>query len=232
MQLTIDTSTSTAGVALVREDGSVLAENVWQAGRNHNAQIYPAIEHALSQAHVTREDLTGIIVAIGPGSFTGIRIGMAAAKGLALGLRLPVVGIGTLEAAAYAHQDRHGATVWAILDAGRGQVSAGAFAGLDDGWHRARTEAIVDPAELCDLLQESAIEQPAILTGEIPTGVEALVRETLAGRVHIPSPFTRTRRAGSLALLGWKRLAEGDADDAMTLAPLYLRPPAALEAKR
>ncbi|MDA1096023.1 MAG: tRNA (adenosine(37)-N6)-threonylcarbamoyltransferase complex dimerization subunit type 1 TsaB [Chloroflexi bacterium] len=232
MHLTIDTSTSIAGVALVTADGFILAENAWLAGRNHNAQIYPAVEHILSQAHVTRGDLTGVIVAIGPGSFTGIRIGMAAAKGLALGLRLPVVGIGTLEAAAYAHHDRDGVTVWAIVDSGRGQVSAAAFVNGAKGWHRTRAEAIVNPAELCNLIRESALHQPAILTGEIPTAVEELVRETLASRVHIPPPFARTRRPASLALLGWKRLSNGDGDDAMALAPLYLRPPAALEAKR
>ena len=102
MYLAIDSTTALAGVATISSDGTVEADVTWRAGRNHTAELYPAIEEVLRRGKATREDLLGIIVAVGPGSFTGIRIGMATAKGLAIGLRVPLVGVGTLEAATYA----------------------------------------------------------------------------------------------------------------------------------
>jgi tRNA threonylcarbamoyladenosine biosynthesis protein TsaB len=204
----------------------------WHAGRNHTAELYPAIEEVLRRGKTSREDLTGIIVAVGPGSFTGIRIGMATAKGLAIGLRVPLVGVGTLEAATYAFA--WGKTlVWGALDAGRGQVVAAAF---EDGqnesargqWRRIVDERIFDPEEFCSAIGDGEV----ILCGEPPDGVLDLVRERLGDHVMIPSEAARIRRPGALAELGWKRLIDGDTDDPMTLVPFYARPPAALEKNR
>ena len=234
MYLAIDTCTETAGLALLREDGTLRAELSWHAGRNHTAELHPALQDLLRQTGLTPSDLSGIVVAIGPGSFTGIRVGMATAKGLAMGLGIPMVGVETLEVAAYPFV-WSGRTVWAVVDAGRGQVSAAAFRQNDDpndddpqhGLFKIVEERILSPEELCEAIsRESAA---ALLCGELSETVEAVVRERLGNGVVIPPALHRVRRAGYLALLGWRRLRRGDADDAATLAPLYLRPPAALE---
>ncbi len=232
MYLAIDSTTAHAGVAAISGDGAVAAEVTWHAGRNHTAELYPAIEEVLRQGKTNREELNGVIVAVGPGSFTGIRIGMATAKGLAIGLRVPLVGVGTLEAATYAFAWGK-RPVWGALDAGRGQVVVAAFEGeqitLAQGqWRRVVDEQILDPEEFCSRIGDGEV----ILCGEPPEGVVELVRERLGDLVTIPSKAARIRRPGMLAELGWKRLIDGDSDDPMDLAPLYVRPPAALEKKR
>ena len=102
MELAIDTSTETASIALSSE-GTAVAEFTWHAGQNHTAELTPGINCLLQQAKLGIGDITGVIVARGPGSFNGLRVGMGMAKGLAFALGIPLVGIGTLEVEAYPH---------------------------------------------------------------------------------------------------------------------------------
>jgi tRNA threonylcarbamoyladenosine biosynthesis protein TsaB len=235
MLLAIDTSTETAGLALLRLDGTVQSELVWQAGRNHTAEMHPAMRDLLRRARLTVRDLAGIIVARGPGSFTGIRVGVSTAKGLALGLGVPIVGVETLEAAAYPFL-WSGMPVWAVVDAGRGQVAAAAFRSdgdaSDDGgfsWRKTREEAVLTPDELCDAIAGVQGESSTLLCGEVSDAVAARVQERLQGRALILPAVHRLRRPGYVAALGWRRLQQGDADDPVSLTPLYLRRPAAEE---
>ena len=234
MYLAIDCTTATAGVAVINPEGNVRAELVWDAGRNHTAELYPAIEEILRRGRTTRDDLTGLIVAIGPGSFTGIRIGMATAKGLAIALGVPLVGIGTLAAATHAFAWTR-KTVWGVLDAGRGQIVAAAFradatapATQGSEWRCVVEEQILDPEGLCAAIA-SADDGHRIVCGEVPAGVEELVLSRFPDSVVVPPRAALIRRPGSLARLGWSRLRQGDSDDPLTLAPRYARPPAALE---
>lgn len=232
MYLAIDTATETAGLALLREDGSLEAERSWHAGRNHTTELHPGIHDLLKQANLAPSDLTGLVVAIGPGSFTGIRIGMATAKGLSMGLNIPLVGVETLAIAAYPFIET-GRTVWAVVGAGRGQVSVAAFQRHDetDGETnpiKAVDEHILLPDELCDAMAQDRSGTP-LLCGEVPETLETLARERFGDGIVIPPETDRVRRAGNLALLGWRRLRHGDTDDPLTLEPLYLRPPAAVE---
>lgn len=224
MYLAIDTSTETAGLALVQPDGTLQSELTWRAARNHTAELYPALEDLLRQAKTSPAGLLGIVVAIGPGSFTGLRVGMAAAKGLALALGIPLVGVGTLEAAAYPFA-WSGLTVWAMVDAGRGEVAAACFQARRGRWLKVHAEAVLTPGELLAAVPRGR----ALFCGEVPPGVEAVLREGLGRRAVLPSMAHRLRRAGYLGRLGWERLQRGEADDPTTLAPLYLRRPAVLE---
>ena len=95
MQLAIDTSTDTAGIALAR-DREVLAELTWHCGQNHTTQLLPQIAHLLNQTGIDLKSISGIIVARGPGSFNGLRVGISTAKGLAFSLGVPIIGISTL----------------------------------------------------------------------------------------------------------------------------------------
>ena len=228
MYLAIDTATSIAGLAMITNARQVQAELSWRAGRNHAAELFPAIEDILRRSGTTRSGLSGVIVAVGPGSFTGVRIGMAAAKGFAIGLNVPIVGVGTLDAAAYtfAWADR---TVWAVLDAGRGQVVAAAFRGRASAdWQRLVAERVMTPEELVEAIASRGEPGP-VLCGEVPDAVRELVQARLRGAVTVSDPGAAGGRVRSLALLGRDRLVVGDADDPMTVAPVYARPPAAVE---
>ena len=227
MILAIDTATETASLALAREDGEVVATLGWRAGRNHTMELHPAIDQMLGQTRIAVTDLTGVVVTIGPGSFTGIRIGLATAKGLSLGRDIPIVGIETLAAAAIPFAWT-GRIVWSVLGVGRGQLAAAAYRQADDGGVRkVHAESIVTPPELCDLI--GAHDGESLLTGEFEDDLTELMRARIGDGALIPPPAQRVRSARDAAHLGRLRLTRGDADDVVVLEPLYLRPPAAVE---
>ena len=140
MQLAIDTSTGTASLALVQED-EVLAELTWRCGQNHSVQLLSQLEHLLSQAKLNLAATTGIIVARGPGSFNGLRVGIGTAKGLAFSLDVPIVGISTLEAAAYQHAETD-LPVCPIFNAGREEIATARYQMTDNKWRQLAAEHI------------------------------------------------------------------------------------------
>ena len=125
MQLAIDTSTGTAGLALVK-DGEVLAELTWRCGQNHTTQLLPNLEYLLNQNKVNLQSLTGIIVARGPGSFNGLRVGVSTAKGLAFSLGIPIVGVSSLEVEAYPYAQT-ALPVCPVFNAGRGEIATATY---------------------------------------------------------------------------------------------------------
>ena len=214
MLLAIDTSTRNAGVALARE-GQVVASRSWRSAVNHTSELMPAVAHLLEGARLSAIDLDGIAVALGPGGFSALRVGMSVAKGLALASGKPLVGIGTLDAEAQPYL-QSGLRVCALLDAGRSEVSSGYFAA--DGV-RLREDRICPPAELLD-----EVEGRLLLCGEgTPTHAE-VVRERL-GDMALVVGHSPATRLWALATLGHLRLAAGETDDLATLQPYYLRMP-------
>ena len=227
MIIAIDTATETASVAIAHPDGAIAAELTWRAGRNHTMHLHPTLQHLMMLAGITTNDLTGIAATRGPGSFTGIRIGLATAKGLAQGLDVPIVGVGTLAAAALgaAHLGR---TVWSVVNAGRGQYAAAAYTASDEhGVEQLVEEAIVSPEELVSNMAERG--EDCILTGEFDDELADAAQSGLGNTLAIAPDVVRTRTAANAARLGLLRLQRGDVDDVATLEPLYLRPPAAVE---
>ncbi|OGO53017.1 MAG: tRNA (adenosine(37)-N6)-threonylcarbamoyltransferase complex dimerization subunit type 1 TsaB, partial [Chloroflexi bacterium RBG_16_68_14] len=101
LELSLDTASDIASVALSRE-GGLLAELTWHCGRDHSRQLLPAIDGLLARQDASKDDLTAIFVCLGPGSYAGLRAGISTAKGLAFALERPLVGIGRLEIEAYA----------------------------------------------------------------------------------------------------------------------------------
>jgi len=224
MQLAIDTSTDTASLALAR-DGDVVAELTWRCGQNHTRQLLPNLEHLLRQFDLSPQVLTGIIVARGPGSFNGLRVGISVAKGLAFSLGIPIAGISTLEVEAYQHAGT-GLPVCPVFNAGRGEVSTATYRRKRGRWLQLAPEHITTIETLC-----SGITSKTVLCGEYVTVIAEQLRQHLGRRAVIPSATTGLRRAAFLAELGLRRLATGDADDASTLQPLYLRRPSITRAK-
>jgi tRNA threonylcarbamoyladenosine biosynthesis protein TsaB len=217
MILAIDTATRATSVAL--HDGQqIAAEMTWLTENYHTVELAPTVAGLLERVNVTPADLAAIALARGPGSFTGLRIGMSFAKGLALSASppLPLIGVPTLDITA-ASQPHVLGRLCAVAQAGRGRVNAGFYRWGDDGWRAEGDPAIVNWDDLFPLLEE-----PTQVCGEIDrVGYERL--QTLGDGVMIASPAGNLRRAGYLAELARRRLALGAVDEAATLAPLYLQ---------
>jgi len=219
MLLAIDTATHFAGLALVGQ-GQVWAEESWHSAMTHSVELAPRIRRMLSTQRVAVESLAGIAVSLGPGSFTGLRIGLAAAKGLALPHRLPLIGISALDGMAYPHQTE-GQPVWTVIQAGRGRIGIACYDQVEGEWTQIVAPTLTTFEGLCTLASGRAI-----FTGEIDDQAAAWLREQLGEAATIPTPARRLRRAAYLAELAAVRLARNDVDDLATLAPLYLQHPA------
>src|SRR5438876_5038397 len=131
--LALDTSTSTAGVALF-DSQRVVSETTWQAGREHSTRLLVEVEAALERIGRTVQELTGLVVARGPGSFTGVRVALSVAKGMAAGLSIPLWGVSSLNVLAHA-ADEADLPVRAVLEAGRGRYATALYE------HRQSTDA-------------------------------------------------------------------------------------------
>jgi tRNA threonylcarbamoyladenosine biosynthesis protein TsaB len=211
MILAIDTATQYAGLALYSQDG-LRAEESWYTDRNHTVELMPRVVRMLQSAQLKVTDLTALAVSIGPGSFTGLRIGLAVAKGIALPHKLAVVGVPTLEAAAYPFRDQP-LPVWVIAQAGRGRILAACYGREEDRW-----QPLVNPAVTTIEALVRQIGQPALCTGEI----DAQAARTLRQKAQVASPAARLRRAGYLAELAAQRLEANEQDDPDALVPIYI----------
>lgn len=225
MHIAIDTSTDMASLALV-QDETILVETTWRCQQNHNMQLLPRLSRLLEQSGLDIKSAEGIIVARGPGSYTGLRVGISSAKGLAFSLGIPIVGISTLEADAYQHAET-GLPVGSILNIGRGEIAAATYQMKGKKWVRLAAEHITTVDALC-----SEITTKTVLCGEYLPLVAAEIKKRLKQMAVIPSPAALLRRAGFLAELGLKRIKAGDCDDSATLQPLYLRAPAITQPKK
>ena len=224
MQLAIDTSTDTASLALM-QDGEVLAELTWRCGQSHSTQLLPYLTHLLGQTGLSLQSASCIIVARGPGSFNGLRVGISTAKGLAFSLGIPIVGIGTLEVEAYQHAGT-GLPVCPVLGAGRGEIAAAMYQMKHKQWRQITAEHITTVETLC-----SQITTKTVFCGEFIPSIAPQLRKQLKQKTIIPSPTTALRRASFLAELGLKQLKMGNHDNPATLQPLYLRRPSITKAK-
>ena len=224
MQLAIDTSTDTASLTLVG-DRHILAELTWRCGQNHTRQLLPNLDHLLHQLELNPSAITGIIVARGPGSFNGLRVGISAAKGLAFSLNIPIVGISSLEAEAYQHAETR-LPVCPIFNAGRGEIATALYQKRDSQWLQLANEDITTVDVLC-----SGIATRTVFCGEYVANIAPQIEELLKGKAVIPSTITSIRRGGFLAELGLRRLEAGDNDEPAALQPVYLRRPSITTAK-
>jgi tRNA threonylcarbamoyladenosine biosynthesis protein TsaB len=219
MELAIDTSTETASIALSSQ-GEIIAELTWYAGQNHTTELMPNIICILEQARLTLKDINGVIVAKGPGSFNGLRVGMSVAKGLALALDIPLVGISTLEVEAFPFAATT-LPICPIQNAGRGEIATALFQTKRGKWCRLVEEHITTVEALLPELNRRTI-----FCGRIPPEIALQLRERLKRKALIVEGAAGLRRAGYLAELGLRRLEAGDFDHSPTLEPLYLRRPA------
>jgi tRNA threonylcarbamoyladenosine biosynthesis protein TsaB len=213
MLLSIDTSTSQSGLALY-DGAQVLAELLWHSRAHHTKELAPALAGLLERTGAKVDEVKAVGVAIGPGSFTSLRVGLSFAKGLALARKLPIVGIPTLDIVAAA-QPIAKVQLVVVLQAGRGRLALVWYHWTSSGW-QAKGEPMVSNA---DALVES-IQSPVIVCGELTAEERQRIRKNK--NALLASPAACARRPGILAELAWRRWQAGKTDDAASLAPIYL----------
>jgi tRNA threonylcarbamoyladenosine biosynthesis protein TsaB len=216
MLLAVDTSTQQIGLALY-DGNSVIAEETWQSGNHHTVELSPAISRLFAKCSITAKDLTCLGVALGPGSFTGLRIGLSVVKGIALYSHIPVLGIPTLDILAGA-QPLQEIPLLALLRAGRGRLAARWY----EADFRVRKWKPVGDYQITwaeDLPQ--VIESPTLVFGEF-TGAERQVLEKRKMNIFLGTPAQCLRRPSYLAELAWEKFERRQFDDVNTLTPTYL----------
>jgi tRNA threonylcarbamoyladenosine biosynthesis protein TsaB len=227
--LAVDTSSQWVGLALYDGD-KVISEEVWQSQNHHTVELTPALAVLFRRTGISPSQLRALAVALGPGSFTSLRIGLGVVKGLALALHLPVVGIPTLDILAEAQfvQDLPMAVV---LQSGRGRLAVGWYQAAEAGGPRQGAEAAsgqpsgwVSQGEAKIMTVEElsqAIRKPTIVCGEL-TAAERQILARKRKSVLLASPAHAVRRPAFLAELGWQRWQAGQVDDPVALAPVYV----------
>jgi len=214
MLLAVDTSTAQIGLALY-DGAQVNAEFAWRSSQRHTVELAPAISDLLTRSGFSMEDVRVLGVALGPGSFTSLRVGLALVKGLALARHLPLIGIPTLDILAAAQPSSRLPLV-AAIQAGRGRLAVGWYKSSKNGWQAKGPARVVTVEALMD-----EIESPSIVCGEL-TSEERQRFESKKASVHLASPAQSIRRPAVLAELAWARWQEGKVDDEASLAPIYL----------
>jgi tRNA threonylcarbamoyladenosine biosynthesis protein TsaB len=214
MLIAVDTSTAQVGLTLY--DGTrVLAELMWTSRQHHTVELAPALASLISRSGSSMDLVSALGVAIGPGSFTSLRVGLAFVKGLALARHLPLVGIPTLDIVAAAQPASKHPLV-AVIQAGRGRIAFVWYKHTKHGWQAEGPARSGMADELAD-----EIESPTHVAGEL----SAEDRQRLARKrvnVLLASPALCVRRPAVLAELAWERLQAGTIDEAPSLAPIYL----------
>jgi tRNA threonylcarbamoyladenosine biosynthesis protein TsaB len=213
--LAIDTSTRNVGIA-VYDGVQVLSESIWASQDYHTVELAPAIAEILARAGQHMQDIKLLAVASGPGSFTGLRIGLAVAKGIALACHLPIIGIPTLDIVAESQPISAGIPMVAALQAGRERLAVGWYTVSDGHWQLKPPIEIMDALKLTRLINE-----PTLVCGELTEEQQ----RTLARKyknVILASPAHSIRRPSLLAELAWKRWLAGEVDNPATLSPTYL----------
>jgi tRNA threonylcarbamoyladenosine biosynthesis protein TsaB len=214
MLLAIDTSTRSVGVALY--DGvRVIHEAIWTSQDYHTVELAPAVAEMIEHSGVDISDLELLAVATGPGSFTGLRIGMALAKGLALAQHLRMIGIPTLDVLASAQPVRD-VPMSAVLQAGRGRLAVRWYTVESGKWTPTGEAEVLDVKAL-----SKKIQSPTYVCGEL-TEEERRILKRKRKNVILASPAQSQRRPAFLAELAWERWQAGEVDNAATLAPEYI----------
>ena len=223
MLLAVDTSTTQIGLGLC-DGAQVVGESIWYSGQHHTVELAPALADLMRRTGVAIGDIEAIGVAIGPGSFTALRVGLAFVKGLALSRKLPIAGIPTLDVLA-AGQPASKLPLVAVLQAGRGRLAVVRYRWVEDMAPGEAAWKSQGPAELttAEALAD-VIEKPTLVAGELTAAERQRLARKKVNVLLAPSPLC-VRRPSVLAQLARSRWQLGRVDDPASLAPVYLQLP-------
>ncbi len=222
--LAVDTTATPVSCALVR-DGRVLALNFAHTGLTHSQTLMPMVEHMLRMTAVTIDQVDALAVNAGPGSFTGVRIGVSCVKGLAFAHHKPCVSVSTLAGMAENAAVLPDGVVCCVMDARCQQVYAALFEKNEDGDAvRLSPDEAISIEELGERLR--ALGRPVLLVGDGSDVCYRLLSDTVP-RLHQAPPSARYQNAASAAVVAERLFSEGQAISADSLLPVYLRLPQA-----
>lgn len=215
--LAVDTSGKVAGVALMEDEALVCEANL-MSGLTHSEKLMPLVDASMKFAGWQPQDIDVFAAVVGPGSFTGVRIGVSAVKGMAEAYGRPVIAINTLEALAASFPGFSG-LVAPLLDARRAQV----YCALYDG----DLNEIVKPdaRALAELLAEPAVVSAVrvMFTGDGAIAYRDEIATALGAKAAFAPAHLALQRAGAAAALAWRKLTSGETAEAAALMPEYLR---------
>lgn len=224
--LAIDTATLAGGAALMDEE-RLIAEYRLDVAVRHSERIMVAIDHLLKESHTKLSDLDAIAVSIGPGSFTGLRVGLATAKGLATGAGRPLVLVPTL--AAMAHPFSHSKYLIAPwINARRGEVYWSLFENQDNHLVQYTQDAATSPEdaikEIGDVMREQKTRFSGILfVGDGALKYRSIIQKKLEAKAAFPTLSLQFPSAASVAELGLELLTKGEGMAPDLAVPSYLR---------
>ena len=213
--LAIDTSNQLLGVALWKK-GELKAEYTANIKRNHSVGLMPAIDHIMSETDTTPKDLDRIAIAKGPGSYTGVRIGLATAKTLAWSLNIPVVGISSLELLA-SNISSDESYISPFFDARRGLVYTGLYQRTTEGLTNIEADCNILLSEWLKKLR--AFSAPIIFLSQDLHQHKEAIEAYLGEQAIFPDPLFHFPRAGELAYIATQK----EADNTHALTPNYIR---------
>lgn len=212
MLLAVDTATDRIGLAL--HDGDVvLAEQMWVARGRATVELAPEVGRLLRRVEVRPDEIGAMALAIGPGSYTGLRIGLAFAKGFSQGRTLRLIAVPTLDVLARGQPSRP-EPMLALLRAGRGRWAAAWYKWGRRGWKVEGETFVLGTSEMEDLL-----ERPTYLCGEIGADERKALGKLRHAR--LAAPDWSIRRPGVLAQIGWEQLRANRTSDPLGLVPIY-----------
>ncbi len=215
MLLAIDTSSCVLSCALVEKD-KLISEWTVQRKLTHSEQLVPHLDTVLKDAGIEKKEITAIAAAKGPGSFTGLRIGLATAKMAAHIWKIPLVGVDTLEALAWNMAGAQ-AFILPLEDAQRGNVYAALYGAFDQMWQEAPAEAAPIEKVIQAALRHGG---PVIAVGE---GADMYKEQLLAAGIQLAPLNNRCCRAASVAMAALRKLENNEFDDPLALVPNYIR---------
>jgi tRNA threonylcarbamoyladenosine biosynthesis protein TsaB len=218
LDLAIDTSTRHSALAIVEGENS-LAGFSWISERNHTVDLVPLIQEMLNWGSAKELTLRTIVVALGPGGWSSLRVGISAAKGLAEALHIPLVGVGTLELEAFPYASTKN-PICPLIEVGRGEVAWGLFQELEGRWTQTQPDTISKLDDVCQ-----TIPPDTVLCGEGAWNLKNQLQDLVKAGARIFAVPPPTRQAFTLARLGKRYLTMGATQDTASLEPIYLRRP-------
>ena len=217
--LGVDTSTSCGSLGII-DDDAVVAEYALLRDETHSTRLVPAIQALLKEARLDLNKIDGMAVSLGPGSFTGLRVGLSAVKGLALAAERPVVGVPTLDALAF-NLPFTPYVICPLVDARKGEVYTALYKDGEGGRVEQLTPyQVVAPL---DLLEKLPLQETIFLGDGVEVYGE-LIEERLGVKVLFAPPHLRFLRGSTVAEIGLQRFKKGETDDISSMVPIYVRP--------
>ncbi len=222
--LAIDSATQVAGVALL-DDSKLLKEEFSNFKRNHAEILMPMVDRVLQECGFKSADLDAVAVTVGPGSFTGLRIGMATAKGICMAGGVSLVGVSTLETLAWNLAGSR-SLICPMLDARKGEIYAGLYKVIGGEPQSIYPDGAYAPDTFIDVIREKTAEfenYQCTILGDAVQRYGELFRSNLRSVIDQPPAHLILPRASALADLGARKFARGEVEELFSMRPVYLR---------